>query len=422
MQENKYALSFTPILICSLAALFYVYDYFIQVSPAVMTHELMHRFHIGAAGLGILGSIFFYAYASMQIPAGMLLDKFNTRYLLSVAVFISGIGVLIFGMTNSFAVAGLSRFLVGFGSAFSFIGAIYLVSIWFPHRYFAFVAGLIQFAGCVGSIFGEVPLAHAVNHFGWRHTLFVIAIATFILSVLFWWIIRDKPQKITFSEKDKNINLSSWSIFKIPEVWIIACIGFLCWIPVASIGALWGVPYLMKVFHWTNTKAAGYCSLFWLSLGFASPVIGYLSEQFKTRKKPFYICFFAGIVGSLLLIFSVKLPLYMTIVALLLLGLAPAIQALTFGVAKDILPPSVFGTAAGFINMLPIIGGGLSQVMIGFILAALWNHKMHLGVPIYSLHDYQVAMLIMPLCLCLGLFLSYFYLPETHDSHTSDVY
>lgn len=262
--QTKTRLSFMPYVICGFAALFYVYDYFIQVSPAVMTNQLMAAFHIGAAGLGILGSIFFYAYAGMQIPAGMLLDRFKTRYLLTMAVLISGLGVLLLGLTHSFAVAGFSRLLVGLGSAFSFVSAIYLVSQWFSHKYFAFIAG------CLGSIFGEVPLANAVNHFGWRHTLIVIAAVTFMLSILFWLIIRDNTKGEVTKLKEKSF--SAWLIFKVPSIWWIAIVGFLCWVPVASFGALWGVPYLMKVFHWSNTMAAAYCSIFWLSLGVASPV------------------------------------------------------------------------------------------------------------------------------------------------------
>lgn len=400
-------------IICGLAAFFYVYDYFIQVSPAVMTHQLMETFRIGAVGLSILGSVFFYAYAGMQIPIGLLLDRYKARNLLTMAVLISACGVLLFSLTSNFNLAATARFLVGFGSAFSFVGAIYLVSQWFPHRQFALIAGMIQFAGCMGSIFGELPLAHAVNYFGWRNTLFYIAMATFLLGLLFWLVIREKNATKIIVQHSDNV-MSAWRLFSIPAVWWIALIGFLCWVPVATIGALWGVPYLMKVFHWTNTTAAGYCSLFWLSLGIASPVIGWLSDRFQRRKLPFYFCFASGAMGSLLLIYAVAIPLYMTIIALILLGLAPAIQSLTFGVAKDILPKEVFGTATGFINMAPIVGGGLSQVVIGFILSALWNHQTQNHVPIYSLHNYQIAMILIPISLGLGLLVTHFFLPETY--------
>lgn len=403
----------TPYIICGLAAFFYVYDYFIQVSPAVMTHQLMETFQIGAAGLGVLGSVFFYAYAGMQIPAGLLLDRYKVRDLLTTAVIISAFGVLIFSLTSSFTLAAVSRFLVGFGSAFSFVSALYLVSQWFPHKQFALVAGIVQFAGCIGSIFGEAPLAHAVNYFGWRNALYCIAIATFVLSFLFWFIIRERNVNKAIVKRSKN-TMSSWRLFTMPAVWWIALIGFLCWVPVASIGALWGVPYLMKVFNWSNTTAAGYCSLFWLSLGVASPIIGWLSDRFQRRKIPFYFCFALGALGSILLIYASVLPVYITVLALLLLGLAPAIQSLTFGIAKDILPQEVFGTATGFINMAPIVGGGISQVVIGLILSALWDHQMQNNAPTYSLHDYQLAMILIPVTLVLGFVVTYFFLPETY--------
>lgn len=409
----KKSAQLAPYIICGLAAFFYVYDYFIQVSPSVMTHQLMQAFQMGAAGLGILGSVFFFAYAGMQIPAGLLLDRYSARNVLTIAVLISAFGVLLFSITSNFTVAAVARFLVGFGSAFSFVGTIYLVSQWFPHKHFAMIAGIVQFAGCIGSIFGEVPLANTVNILGWRHTLVYIALATFLLSLLFWFFIREKSAT-KLIHQNKNHAVSSWSLFSYPVVWWIGLVGFLSWIPVASIGALWGVPYLMKVFYLSNTAAAGYCSLFWLSLGIACPVIGWLSDKFQRRKLPFYICFALGILGSVLLIYADLFPLYVTIIALILLALPPAITLLTFGVVKDILPKEVFGTATGFINMVPIIGGGISQVAIGFILEALGGHQIPNQIPVYTLQDYQWAIILIPITLGLGFVVTHFFLPETY--------
>ncbi len=185
MNKNKWIMGIMPYLVCTLAALFYVYDYFIQVSPAVITNELMAAFHIGASGLSVLSACFFYAYASMQIPAGILLDRFGARRLLSSAILISGFGVTLFGMTEHFALAGFARFCIGFGSAFAFISTLFLASHWFKHQYFALIAGLVQFAGCLGSVMGEAPLAHVIDAHGWRHTMIVTGLMTSVLAG-FW--------------------------------------------------------------------------------------------------------------------------------------------------------------------------------------------------------------------------------------------
>ncbi len=407
-----------PYLICGLAALFYVYDYFIQVSPAVITDQLMATFHVGAAGLSFLGACFFYAYASMQIPAGLLLDRFGPRKLLSCAILISGIGVILFSRTDSYALAGFARFLIGFGSSFAFISTLFLASRWFEHRHFAFIAGLVQMAGCLGSMVGEAPLAHLINLYGWRETLFVTGWITLLLAILYVLIIRDQPGQLRVKSKKGGIALELGRlrhVLKLPQVWWSAWCGFFSWVPVATLGALWGVPYLVKVYGWSSIKAAGFCSLFWIALAVSSPLVGWFSDSIKSRNRPIRFCFISGIIGGILLFCAPFIPYWITAMALILLGICAAVQSLTFGVIKDFLPSSVFGTASGFLNMMAIAAGGISQQLVGLVLALTWGHQHNWqGVPIYSVQSYQLAILLLPLAALVGWWISAYKLKETN--------
>jgi sugar phosphate permease len=403
------------ITVCLLASLFYVYDYFIQVSPAIITDQLMRDFKTGAAGLGILSSCFFYTYAGMQIPAGILLDRFGARKLLFIAVMISGFGVFLFGLTHSLWLAGLSRAFVGFGSAFSFVGALFLASRWFAHRYFALIAGLVQFGGCLGSIVGAAPLAIAMNHLGWRVTMLAIGLLTLLMGIVFWIVIRDQPQSHVIARRGQAYSWKEFfSVLRNPQVLWISSLGFFCWVPVAVIGALWGVPYLMGVYHVSNTQAALYISIFWLSLGINSPLLGWYSDKSQLRKPIFYLCFALGIVGAILLMLAPKLPILFVGIGLACLGMLSAVQSLTFAVAKDFLPEKAFGTATGIINMAPIVGGALAQIFVGFLLEFLWQHQRAGGVPVYGVEDYQKGMTVLLVPALLGLMVTYWKLRETH--------
>ena len=166
--------SFSPLLpwvTCILASFFYVYDYFIQAAPSILTHQLTTAFHLSPSELGILGSSFFYPYALMQIPAAILIYRYGARLCLSVAVCISGLGVFTFGLATHIWVAIIARAMVGFGSAFAFIGALSLIACWFSHKRFALLVGLLATAGCLGGMVGEGPLLALVNRFQWRPTL-----------------------------------------------------------------------------------------------------------------------------------------------------------------------------------------------------------------------------------------------------------
>ena len=121
-----------PWVIWGLGALFYSYEFFLQVSPGVMAHDLMHTFKVNATQLGNLGALYFYAYAMMQIPVGVLLDSLGPRRLLTIAIIICACGAIFFGSAHTFWVAGTGRFLTGLGSAFAAVGCLHLAATGYP--------------------------------------------------------------------------------------------------------------------------------------------------------------------------------------------------------------------------------------------------------------------------------------------------
>jgi len=408
--------SFLPYIVVGLASLFYVYDYFIQVAPSVMTDELMLAFGIGASGLGVLGASFYYSYTLMQIPAGLLLDRLGARVLLTFSVFISACGVTLFGLTHSFFLAGFSRFLIGLGSAFAFISALFLISRWFKHRHFALIAGLIQLAGCLGSMFGEAPLALTINHYGWRSTMIVIGLFTFLLTIIFWGCIRNghpnQPHQSSLTGHGELHRLKT--VLSKSQVWWVAGCGLVSWVPVATIGALWGIPYLMKVYGWTNTYAGFVCSAFWLGLGLGSPFMGWWSTHVSRRVRPLIICFSLGFVSSITLLSAHLLPVWCIVAALFFLGVSASVQSLSFGIIKDIIPHNMFGTAAGFNNMAAIIGGAISQPLVGVLLDVHWVDETLNGIPVYSLADYRFALYLLPVSAVVGILIAKFGVKETY--------
>jgi len=201
--------TFNPLLsiiVCSLGALFYFYEYILQVSPGVMTDQLMRDFQIDSAGLGAMSAYYFYAYGLMQIPAGLLYDKFGPRRLITLAVLICAVGAYFFATTHSVFMGSVGRLFMGFGSAFSFIGILLLISRWFPARYFAVLAGTAQLMSSLGAIVAEEPLAYAVISLGWRKSMIELSIMGSILALFVWLIVRDSPniERDTLTERHKH--------------------------------------------------------------------------------------------------------------------------------------------------------------------------------------------------------------------------
>lgn len=412
-----------PYIICSLASLFYVYEFFLRIVPAAITHELMRDFSMDASKLGFVSAFFFYAYTMMQLPAGLLLDRFGPRIILSVSMLICTASAFLFGSTHSAHMLALSRAMVGFASAFAFIGALLLAGRWFPPRYYALIAGLVQLMGCVGAIVSGTPVTFLANHIGWRPALHWAGAAGLVISILFWFILKDHPQQAHITEFEHHEPPSEQvhnelsrlhTILKHPQTWLVGISAFSSWAPVSGFAALWGVPFLMAEYHTTATAAAAATASMWIGIAVASPLVGWWSDAIHSRRTPLIITSLIALFASLGIIYLNQPAWWLMYLMLFLLGSSAGAQVVSFGVVQDIHPPSVAGTAVSFNNMSVVLSAVVLQPTIGFILHACWAGGMLNGAPIYKIACYQKAFIAIPIAASLGLINALFFIKETH--------
>ena len=183
-------------MVCGIGVLFYAYEYLLRISPSVMEESLRAHFSLSATGFGFLSSIYYYAYVPMQLPVGILMDRFGPRRLLVLACFLCILGTFTFCNTHIYLVAVLGRFLVGAGSAFAFVGVLKLATIWLPEDKLAMVAGLTSALGTVGAMFGDNILLLAVHRVGWQQTDAYTAWFGVALIVLIWFGIHDHKRDL----------------------------------------------------------------------------------------------------------------------------------------------------------------------------------------------------------------------------------
>src|SRR5215831_13939272 len=154
-QQQRHAPAWLSYLVWASAALFYLVAFYVRVSPAVMTQELMQDFRIGAGSLGTLSALYFYAYVAMQIPTGILVDSWGPRKLLLAGTLTAAAGTLLFGSTSNLIVACVARGIVGGATAVAWVVTLKLVTHWFPAQRFATLSGLSLFIGNVGALFAQ---------------------------------------------------------------------------------------------------------------------------------------------------------------------------------------------------------------------------------------------------------------------------
>lgn len=403
-------------IVWGLSAAFYFYEFFLQVSPSVMVPELMHSFSVNAEDVGFLAGIYFVVYASLQIPVGMLIDRFGPRILLTFATATCGIASYLFSHTDSLTLAIAARALLGLGSAFSAVGCLKLAANWFPPQRFALLTGLMVTIGMLGAIVGGAPLAHLVTTAGWRQSMLYLSLIGICLSVLIALVVRDSPSKTqtqphttTLNQTDTKINKIFYFLAGLKRVvrnkqnWYASLYGGLMFAPTSAFGALWGVPFLMQSYDLSRTDSAAMVSFVFIGWVFGSPISGWVSDHIGRRLPTMWI----GAIGSLIavsgIIYIPHLPELLLRILLFSFGFFSSGFLPAFSVVRELNSSSHNATALGFINTLNMVGGAILQPLIGYMLDLHWDGQYLHGVPVYSAGEFQTALSLLPLCFAASL-------------------
>ncbi|MEE3008385.1 MAG: MFS transporter [Pseudomonadota bacterium] len=390
-------------------ALFFFYAFILRVAPAVMVDDLMKEFSVGAAILGYLSATYLYIYAALQIPLGLVVDKYGLRGVVAGACALCGIGSIIFSLADSLYLAYLGRGLVGAGAAFSFVGALNMAARWFPSR-FALLGGWAQMMGSAGGFVGQAPLSLAVATFGWRSCNLSLGIAGLFLAVLLLFTVKD-PKEDQASEDNFSIWLGLKNVCANKQTWLATLAAAGLTSALLAFGGLWGVPYLMKARAIDKPDAASFISIIFVGWAIGAPFFGWLSDRIRRRRilLQWGTCGAALTTGTTILVPTLSTTL--VIVVLFLQGFFSASMILGFALAKDNNPPESSGVALGLINTFVVGSGAILQPLVGVLLDYRWTGEMFDGVRVFNLVDFQVSMLILPF-VCLISFASAFYIRE----------
>lgn len=406
-----------PWIVCLLAAVFYAYEYLLRITPNVITYELMQSYQINAAALGNLAGFYYYAYTPMQLPVGLMMDKFGPRLLLTVACLLCAIGSYLFADSTLLSIAAAGRFLVGFGSAFAFVGVLKLATIWLPPNKFALISGIVTALGALGGIIGEVALEKMVNHVGWRSTVLICAVMGVVLTVVLVSIIRDNrpgQQRKSMIINWQEVIYGLLSIIKNKQMWLNGLIGCLLYLPISAFAELWGKPYLEVAHGFSSLQSAYAVSTLFSGFAIGGMVLGFISDHLKNRKKIMFLGALAAFIIISILLSMTNLETISVFILLFLFGFSFGVEVIVFAIGRELSLKNAAGTAVAFTNMLVMLGGAIFQPTIGALVDYFAGANLeNVSTIVYGAHAYTMAMLVLPatLIIALGLILL---LKETH--------
>lgn len=397
---------FRALLAWSVIGLFYIYQYILQSILSVIKTDIQIYFNASSEQFAILTAVFLYAYAVIQLPAGIAFDRYGPRRIVTLAVFFCAFGCYLFGHTDSYFMAVLARIILGASSSFAFLGSLCIIAMLFDSQYYALMTGLTIFIGTFGAGLAQNQIAHWIDLLGsWQKLFEVFAYIGLVIGTLVFLFVPENPthnERINRSEITISTQLRQ--IIFSPYAWVIGLYSSLIYVPSISLGETWGYGFLIEGYGITSDQAYQIVPKIFFGLAIGGPVFGYMESPFWT---PFLIIFAnTFIILLLLLITTPSIAFALSIkawsIVFFLVGFMGCSLVYSYTRIKEGHPKEVIGTATGFIHGINAVCWAAAQQLMG---RTLDNRLLTQNRTILTLEDYLVAMdlLVYGLIACLPL-------------------
>ena len=374
-----------------------------RTSLGVAGLDAQERFGIGAGALASFAVLQLLVYAGLQVPVGLLLDRFGSLRLIVTGGVLMAAGQAVMATTDHVGGAVLARILVGAGDAMTFISVLRLVPQWFPARRVPVVTQLTGLVGQAGQVLSAVPLAALLAGPGW-HTAFLGAAGLGLLvAVVALVALHDSPER-RISTGDavtlRRLGADLSSAWRHPGTRLGLWTHFTTQFTGTVFALMWGFPFLIAGEGLPRATASSLLTLFVLVGMAAGPLIGVLVQRHPMRRSWLVL----GVIGAnaaawaLVLGWPGHAPMPVLVVLVVALGLGGPGSMIGFDYARTFNPPSRLGTATGVVNVGGFVASLLSIELIGLILDARTG-----GSADYAIGDFKAALSVQYVFMAVGV-------------------
>lgn len=380
----------------SVPALLFLIAFFHRAAPGIIAKDLMQEFHVTGALVGLLAATYFYAYAALMIPSGLLIDAFGVRRVVAAGGAVMGLGTVGMGLAAEPRALFAGRFAVGLGAAVTFIGALKIAATWFPPAWFGFLSAVTATVGIAGALVATAPLAALVAAAGWRGALAVVGAVTLGASALCLAVVRDGPAAPGSGGAPGPgvgaVLAGGLAVVRNRHTWP-PFLAFFCLYSAFANLSLWIVPCLRDVYGLSAGRAALYATAPTLPLLVAAPLTGFLSDRVLNRRKlPFVALASASFALWAVFVATLgRLPPGGLYALLLGMGTVGSAFVLTWPIGREVNPPHLAGIAVAVVNLGGFLGAALTQGPIGAVLDARWAGALSGGSRVYPVDAYAAA-------------------------------
>ncbi len=381
----------------------YVLAVFHRSSLGVAGLLASERFDINATRLAAFTVLQLVVYAAMQVPVGVMLDRFGSRAMLLSGLALMTAGQLFFAFTTSFGGAVAARAVLGAGDAMVFVSVIRLVTVWFLVRQAPMVTQLTGLVGQMGAIVAAAPLAFLLDRLGWTRAFALVSSLGIVLLVAVALFVKDSPYRRdeVVQVKLRALALSVRTLWGNPGTRLGMWSHFTSQFAATVFTLLWGYPFLVQGLGWSEAAAS---TLLMVMTAWAV-VSGLVLARLVSRLPYWRSWIVIGIVVAMVvpwtavLLWSGPAPDWIVVVMACTTATGGPAAMVGFDLARTFTPVHAIGRANGLVNVGGFTAALLTMALIGVVLDLVEPG----GMDSYTLDDYRIALSVQYLFWGLGI-------------------
>ena len=376
-----------------LAALsVYILAVFHRTSLGVAGLLAADRFQISGTQLATFTVLQLLVYAALQVPVGVLLDRFGSKKLILTGLALMTGGQLLFAVVGTFELGVIARVLVGAGDAMIFVSVIRVVALWFGERHSPLITQLTGQLGQVGAIAASFPLAAALHGVGWTPTFLAAALMGVLLAVVVVVVMRDAPGEEHPQLRLRAVGRSLRSTWDAPGTRLGLWSHFTSQFGMTVFTLLWGFPFLVRGQGLSEATAGGLLVLMTATQILFGPLLGGVVARHPYQRSHLVL----AVVGAIATVWAVVLlwpgpaPLPLLVVLVVVTALGGPASMVGFDLARSFNPRERIGSALGVVNVGGFVASLSAMALVGIVLDQVTPG----GPTAYTLDGFRLAMAV----------------------------
>lgn len=392
-----------------LAAAFFI-GFFNRFSPATFASPISDSLGVSIAAIGSLAALHFWVYTLMQVPAGIIVDRYGIRTPAAIGTLLSGLGALILGSSEEYWVALIGPCFVGLGMSLVFVAVMKNNAIWFDGEKFGFITGVTLLIGTFGAVASESPALFILKYTSWRQIFIYLGLITLAISILIALLWRHPNEALSDKKTLNNSKVANkfdakaWlNVIRYRQLWLILLAISGTNGTFYAFAGLWGIPFLNEGVTLSNATSSLIITLSLLIYGLASLFFGRISDLLERRKIFIWSAAFVNTLCWIWMMFFPESGLLSALTCFLLAGLSSGVQVVaSFAAIKESVNDNIAGSAIAFVNMGVFLTTAIVQAGYGWIIVSLSSTSNP------TLSAYQIGLWLPAILSLIGLIASVF--------------